>query len=81
MFAEWDTIGQIVKKKMYRACVHFLPILTIFVVKHCVYLWLIQAIHNSLVGRKKDALKKITTAIDTDPAAAEYHILRYSYNN
>ena len=41
-----------------------------------VFLFDRQAVHNSLVGRKKDALKKITSAIETDPAVAEYHILR-----
>ena len=36
-----------------------------------------QAVQRSLVGKKVEALKKITTAIETDPAVAEFHVLRY----
>ena len=35
-----------------------------------------QAVHHSLVGRKTEALKKITAAIETDPAVPEYHTFR-----
>ena len=35
-----------------------------------------QAVHHSLVGRKMEALKKITAAIETDPAVPEYHTFR-----
>ena len=40
---------------------------------HCVQL--------QLQGKLKDALNKITTAIETNPSVAEYHLLRYVSRN
>ena len=35
-----------------------------------------QAMHLNLLSRHRDALQKITLAIETNPAVAEYHVLR-----
>ena len=35
------------------------------------------SVQLQLQGKLKDALNKITTAIETNPSVAEYHLLRY----
>ena len=35
-----------------------------------------QAMHLNLLNRHRDALQKITLAIETNPAVAEHHVLR-----
>lgn len=36
-----------------------------------------QALNLSLMGRNRDSLQKISIAIETNPAVAEFHNLRY----
>ena len=36
----------------------------------------LQAVGSMLVGKKVDALKKITTAIENNPSVADYHVFR-----
>lgn len=35
-----------------------------------------QAMHLNLMGRHRDALQKITLAIEMNPSVAEYHVTR-----
>ena len=35
-----------------------------------------QAMHMNLTGKHRDALQKISIAIETDPSIADFHVLR-----
>ena len=48
-----------------------------YMVTACESVYLLQAVQYSLVGKRAEAVKKITSAIETDPTMAEFHMLRW----